>query len=360
MKINRENYETYFIDYLEGNLDELLINDFIAFLQNNPDLKEELSLLETVAVNPENISYRKKEKLYKDKYDVEKEFDQAAIANLEGDISSAEKTKFHAYLSKHPEKQSDFILFGKTKLIADESIVFSNKKKLYRYSAAKIFLLWSGRIAAILILAIAFFTIVNQQNNKIIPENKVAVIDDKSGKEESTNKEESTPEEKIVPIDEKKKDPVKVNKGTPATVIKKTKPKPTQNKSLRESTKGRATHEDIAINRIPVEHLNEIHSIRASIETPQIHVNLDQMYYATAPLSNNPEDERLLADVVLEKTGLNKFQFNKITKAGLSLVSNISNEKFQYQTDKEGKITEYTYDSRLFAFSIPSKNANPE
>jgi len=112
--------------------------------------------------------------------------------------------------------------------------------------------------------------------------------------------------------------------------------------------------------RIPAEHLNEMHSITAFIETPQIQGNLAQMYLTGPPVSINIEEERLLADVVLEKTGLNKFHFNKITKAGLSLVSNISNEKFQYQTDKEGKVTEYKYDSRLFAFSIPSKNAKPE
>ena len=29
MKINRENYESFFIDYLEGNLDERQVNDFI-------------------------------------------------------------------------------------------------------------------------------------------------------------------------------------------------------------------------------------------------------------------------------------------------------------------------------------------
>ena len=45
MKINRNNYEAFFIDYLEGNLDEKMVDDFIEFLQQNPDLKEELSVM---------------------------------------------------------------------------------------------------------------------------------------------------------------------------------------------------------------------------------------------------------------------------------------------------------------------------
>ena len=74
--------------------------------------------------------------------------------------------------------------------------------------------------------------------------------------------------------------------------------------------------------------------------------------YITIP--ENPYEERLLVDRVIEKTGIEKFSLNKIAKAGLNLVTSISNEKFTYQTDEEGKVTEIVYDSRLLAFSIPT------
>ena len=91
MKINRNNYEAFFIDYLEGNLDEKLVDDFIEFLQQNGDLKEELSLFETVSIGQEEMTFSKKELLLKEKYDIESEFNQAAVARLEGDISEFEK-----------------------------------------------------------------------------------------------------------------------------------------------------------------------------------------------------------------------------------------------------------------------------
>ncbi len=69
----------------------------------------------------------------------------------------------------------------------------------------------------------------------------------------------------------------------------------------------------------------------------------------------NTDDERFLADVVKEKTGLNKLSFNKIAKAGLNLVSSISKDKLTYETNETGKVTEINYDSRLLAFSIPTK-----
>ena len=129
MKINKNNYESFFIDYLEGNLDEKLVNDFIEFLQQNNDLKEELSLFDTVPIAPESISFSKKEKLYKEKYDLEATFNEAAISILEGDISDVEKTAFIKYMGKNPEKQKEINLLEKTKIHPDENIIFNKKKQ---------------------------------------------------------------------------------------------------------------------------------------------------------------------------------------------------------------------------------------
>lgn len=353
MRINRDNYEAYFIDYQEGNLDELLVNDFIEFLQKNPDLKEELSLFETVSVEPENISFNKKENLYKENLDVESEFNKAAIANLEGDISKKEKAKLFAHLSKHPEKKKAILLFGKTKLQADENIVFSKKSKLYKKSGRKVFLLWTSRIAAILILAFAFFTIMDKPTTSIIPNEKVASLEDKKEKKSAPTKIKETP------LDVKKEKTENIKKTELKPLIKKTSPKPKKNKSLREDTKGRMTHEDLVINRIPIEVPAKMNSILASLEVNQPKTEMATMYFKI-PENSVSYDERLLADVVKEKTGLDKFQFNKITKVGLDLISSISNDKFEYTTNKNGEITTYNYDSRLIAFSIPSKRAKPE
>ena len=352
MEINKNNYEAYFIDYLEGNLNENLVNDFIEFLQQNPDLKEELSLFETVLIEPENISFNKKENLFKQKLDSEKEFNKAAIASLEGEISISDKSEFEKYVSEHPEKNRDIALFGKTKLQPDETILFSKKKKLYHYSIQRNILLWAGRVAAILIITFALFTLVDKTNNELIPENKIAKLDDKK------KKKITTPELKQIPVETKKKDPVKTNKKTtkPA-IIKKAVPK--QKKSLREDTKGRMTHEDVAIRRTPLEIPAKINSITASLDIQQPTAQMATMHIT---IPENPADyyeERLLVDVIKEKTGFDKFQFNKITKASLNLVSNISKDKFEYETNENGKITEYNYNSRLLAFSIPAKEETP-
>ena len=116
MKITRQNYEAYFIDYLEGNLDEQLVDVFIDFLQQNPDLKEELELFSAVTAVPESLTFNKKKTLYHEKYDLESEFNEAAVARLEGDLSAQEMLDFDAYVLSHPEKQEDIDLFDKTQV----------------------------------------------------------------------------------------------------------------------------------------------------------------------------------------------------------------------------------------------------
>lgn len=349
MKINRYNYEAYFIDYMEGNLDASLVNDFIEFLQNNPDLKEELSLFESAQLEPENILFNKKEKLYKERLDAEKEFNNAAVANLEGDFNEEKKSEFEKYITAHPEKKKELVLFKKTKLQADKSIVFSKKKKLYRHSFQKTFLMWSVRVAAILVLAFAFFTLLNKPTENIITTDEIAVLEDKV-------KKSIEPEDKVIPVEEKKKEPEKNKKITPKPVIKKVKPQAKPSKSLRESTKGRLTHEDVALNRIPVKVPSEIIGITATLSINQPKTSLATM---NSIIPENYNEEKFLVDVIKERTGLDKFKFSKVTKAGLNLVSSISSKKFKYETNKKGKITEYNYNSRLLAFSIPTNREKP-
>jgi len=349
MEITRENYEAYFIDYLEGRLDERLVDSFIEFIRLNPDLKEELDLFESVSAKPEKISFNKKEALYKEKYDSKQEFDNAAVAKLEGDISNEEKFEFEMYLAEHPEKKKEAALFAQTKLVANKSITFSKKNTLYRKSRGKVFLLWSGRVAAILILAFAVFTLFNKISDESPLDNLVVKAEDT--KDNKATK--STPEIKTETLEKKKKEPIKPRKVTPKPAVKKATPEKKTNKSIRETSKGRMEHDDLAVVRIQIEVPDELKAIAASINvyTPKakmatMYISYPEEYY---------DDEWLLAHQVK-----GKFSLRSISKAGLNLVSSISKSNFTYQTSEDGTVTEYKYDSRLLAFSLPAKRIQQE
>ncbi|MCG6190724.1 hypothetical protein [Maribellus maritimus] len=355
MKINKNNYESYFVDYLEGNLNEKLVDDFIEFLQQNPELKEELSLFDSVSVVPEKIEFAQKKKLYKEKYDAENAFNQAAIERLEGEISEKEKKNFEKYLSKRPEKKKEEVLFRYTKLQPDESLVFNKKQKLYHYSAGKTVLLWSARIAAVLALAFMVYLLTDQKANNLIPDSQVASLEKNNTKKDADPVTKETKNiETPVEQDKTKEKEQKVKKEIKTTdpVVKKPAPKAKETKSLRETTKGRMGGEDLALHRIPLEVPSEMSRITASVKTTISDVPLATMKLNS--IETPAYEERLLADVVKEKTGIDKLSLNKIKKAGLNLVSNITKDNLSYETNKNGKITEINYDSRLLAFSIPT------
>jgi len=351
MEITRDNYEAYFLDYLEGNLDEKLVNDFIEFLQANPDLKEELQQAGLISLKTEEVIYDKKDKLYKEEYDREELFNEAAIGLLEGDLKESERARFMSFLQKNPGKQKEAALFEKTKQVPDQNIVLQKKSRLYRQTAPKTILLWTTRIAAV--LAISFF--IYRVTDYISPvhsgsEKPLVVTADRENKKES-------PESSNLPAKaEKKQDPVP-EKEKLADPERKPEPKSQPSKSLRETTTGRINHDLVAEARVPAEIPERMDSRNITLASP------DMMALHLVPVKNNLyevpetiEEERLFGEVIKEKTGIGNLSMNKVTQAGLNLVASISREKFNYETNSEGQITELSFDSRLLAFSIPTNN----
>ena len=358
MKITRQNYEAFFIDYLEGTLDEKRVNQFIEFLQKNPDLKEELSLFEPISLIPENTSFASKDTLYKDKFDVESEFNTAAIAQLEGDISPSEAKNFEAYLAAHPEKQASAKQFRKTILTADPTLTFQHKNKLYRKPAGRIVFFWAGRIAAVLVLAFAIFSLLDKNAETETPAKQFVQLETPAEKPEPRQNKvtpevrtvENTPESAPKPatIVSAKPEKIAVREEKKAATIN-TAPKPNKLSSKTEFA-------ELAQANIPVEVPKKMNRLLASMETPQPVADLApiSLKYIKIVIEQPAADERLLADVVKEKTGINKLSFNQIKKAGLNIVSNFAKDNLKYETDNTGKITEINYDSRLLAFSIPT------
>ncbi len=346
MKITRTNYEIYFLDYLEGNLDNDLVNEFIEFLQQNPDLKEELQLAGSVKLEPEIIRYKNIEKLYKSKYDQKEEFEKAAVAFLEEDISPNEKVDFKAYLLANPEKQRDFDLFKQTKLQPDSRIVFPNKNSLYRSSNGKTILLWAARVAAVLAVAFLIYRFAGDVIfSRIQIENQAAYTENKNENPEPKNLPEKV---------EKKQDPASVKEQS-TVPVKKSAPKAQPHKSLRESNNGRIDQEKVAYTRTPVVVPDKLPVIQASLQKNEVVItSLIKVKSNRVELPSMEAEERFLADIVKEKTGLDNLSLNKVTKAGLKLVSGFSREKFSFETNSDGQVTELNFDSRLLAFSIPT------
>ncbi len=133
MDINRQNFETYFIDYLDGRLDPGQVAELLSFLGKNPDLERELKEFENIQIKPREILFPGKESLRKTISDIpvinESNFEEYCIAKIEGDLRAKDEVILEQYLADFPGKRKDFELFAKT-ILQPDTIFFKDKTSL--------------------------------------------------------------------------------------------------------------------------------------------------------------------------------------------------------------------------------------
>jgi hypothetical protein len=135
--ITRDNYEEWLVMYVDNELNEAGRLAVEQFIQQNPDLEEELVMLQQSVLLPdEQIVYEQKETLFKNTIAKEpvNENNCSAWFVLYGDdeLTNEEKDKVEVFVYKHPQYQQEFELIQQAKLVPDKSITFPEKAYLYR------------------------------------------------------------------------------------------------------------------------------------------------------------------------------------------------------------------------------------
>lgn len=172
MKITKENYELFLIDYLDGNLSEKDQLELMPFLAQNPAIAEEFNLIKNSKAI-DQLGLEADEKLdfsFLKKEDNCLISDDEMIAFIEGDLSEKAKIDFERKLIVYPQNKTNYALYLKTKLPKVE-LVFENKERLKKKSA--IFLSLNNRFLAIaaVLLAFGFFTILYFGQSQVGKEN---------------------------------------------------------------------------------------------------------------------------------------------------------------------------------------------
>lgn len=162
MKINRNNYEVFIIDYYDGKLNPVDTAELLYFLSENSDLEKQFNEFGEYGIIPGDSLFPEKESLKKGFKDVpgisDANFNEFCIASLEGDLDDFSGRKLQDYLLSHPSKVKEFQLFSKTKLIADKSVIYKGRQQLKRQRTFKInplkALYYTGIVAAVFLLLI--------------------------------------------------------------------------------------------------------------------------------------------------------------------------------------------------------------
>jgi hypothetical protein len=200
MQIDRSDYEIWLIDWLDGKLDELQVQQLQHFLAENPDLNDEFGDLENIRLNAGENKFLKKNHLRKTSANLsESQFDLLCAAYLENDLTEEECSELEETISKDDFLRKEFELIQKTK-ISPVTLIYKNKKGLIRRSVfektIRLALIGISAAAIIVVALLTYFiprssisdknetsarttvtdTLKNQANKSIAPENKTLAI----------------------------------------------------------------------------------------------------------------------------------------------------------------------------------------
>lgn len=131
-RIDRNNYEAYFLDYHEGSLDskgKLMVE---AFLRDNPDLYDDFRDFDNIILPVPDIKYPGKSELFRTAVSIPEvnEWEYLCIASMEGDLNESESSEFEAERKADPEKAKTFEMYLSTRSFPDESIQYRDRASL--------------------------------------------------------------------------------------------------------------------------------------------------------------------------------------------------------------------------------------
>lgn len=198
MNINRHNYEEYFILYMDNELGSEERQQGEGFIQQNPDLKEELDLLLQSKFIPEShIVFENKDELLRatDSSSINmSNYEEWLVLYLDNELSAEGKIAVENFIAAHPIAKTDLDILSKTKLQPEQNIVFPGKELLYRrtekpdsYRVRVISMKWwKIAVAAILILGIGISAVFILNNRK--PSSSGPIVSKEiKGKDNTTN-----------------------------------------------------------------------------------------------------------------------------------------------------------------------------
>lgn len=171
--INKDNYEQYAMDFVEGQLSGELLMSFERFLKQYPEVRDELEELSDSILVPETSSVSGfdpealKKRVVKVKSIDESNYEDFLIGDVEDLLSKPDQHTLVAFLDANPSLKLDQELYRKTRLKADVSIEYAagNLKQpvpLSEYTQSIVF-----RVAAGLAILLGITSVLLQLNEQV-------------------------------------------------------------------------------------------------------------------------------------------------------------------------------------------------
>jgi len=355
MNISRDNYESWFLDFIDGRLDPGQIEMLTSFLEFNPELRSELIGLEEIRLDAGKLEYDLKASLHRPadspvREDLLEKFEDYCIASIEQQLSLKEENLLQNIIEEDKKKRELYQVYRYTILTADENIQFPGKtglKKKYidipgvRISIAAI------SAAAVLLLALPWLF------RKSTDQTGLTQNDDTGEKSSLVISEEHLALEKFPD----NKTDISADGTVAGTVTHSNDIAKTGSAAVLSNYQNdiRWTGPGPDLHSRDQIHLNRIESIKAEVMSdhgrgsyPSLALGLQYPEMNTYPATRQG---------LTDQTG-KIVSFWSIADAGVQRINNLTEENYslEREIDNQGRIRRLKFETPLFGISAPVRN----
>lgn len=195
MNINRNNYEDFFLLYADQELSPAEMAEVEMFVQENPDLANELEAFTSTRLPLEDLNFSfDKSFLYKSSDEGIRQENATEWFSkfVDGELNDKERVAIEQYVLQHPEQQPVFLEWQQTK-IPQETIVCPRKADLYKKSTptVAVFMKRYWAVAAMFVVLLGIYLIT--QTSTVNPNELPIVQQTKSTSPNGTSVEKQVP-----------------------------------------------------------------------------------------------------------------------------------------------------------------------
>lgn len=170
MKINRDNYETFFLLYTDDELPVRQRVEVDEFVKANPDLQEELLMLQQAVLKPEPVSFVGREVLLKAEY-VPTPLQEKLLLFLDNELSVSEMDETASAISADETLGKEWSILQQTRVVTTEHPVFKGRRSLYRTETRVVSLAWRRVAVAAAITGLAVWAGLAYVSKGSLPKN---------------------------------------------------------------------------------------------------------------------------------------------------------------------------------------------
>lgn len=382
MNINRNNYEAFLLDLLEGRLSEEEERELSIFLKEHPEHVADMPDVDLFRLEKNAMAYPNRDQLKKEFPTAgspfsEANFDMYSIARMEGDLSPVQEQEYVAVLEKDVRRRSEWEGWQLTRL-KPEKITFPAKQTLKKRNPVRVRRIWLSGLSAAAGLALVFILLrmestvpglANLESSDVLPAQEEVVVAQDPGLETQENLP-ITPEE--IPVEEV------VGDARPEPGLAMTQPGPGPNK-VRTNPGPNEVQARSSLNDIEQETAAETHTQLFPDEIQARPLRIAGSLQGTSAMLAQARSDRieaLPASVISarssrlpmneiaeidrqllfeEFTRENNISLLSVANAGIKGINKLTGSDISLMAsrDEEGDVSGYRLKSKRFSFSRP-------